>query len=90
MYKGVLDKGIRYLIFLLYAEILGILVKKSREIMGITIDDTVYRWSQYPDDTSLILDGYPASLDASLRLLQLYAEISGLKINLEKKCDLDR
>jgi hypothetical protein len=42
-------------------------------------------------DTSLILDGFSASLDASLRLLQFYAEISGLKINLEKtKCDLDR
>ena len=27
---------------------------------------------------------YPASLDASLRLLQFYAEISGLEINLEK------
>jgi hypothetical protein len=31
--------------------------------------------SQYADDTSLILDGSPASLDA---------EISGIKINLEK------
>jgi mannosylglycoprotein endo-beta-mannosidase len=71
-------------IFLLCAEILGILVKKSREIKGITIDDTKYRLSQYADDTSLILDGSPASLDASLRLLQFYAEISGLKINLEK------
>ena len=38
-------------------------------------DDTKYRLSQYADDTSLILDGSPASLDA---------EISGLKINLEK------
>jgi hypothetical protein len=71
-------------IFLLCAEILGILVKKSREIKGITIDDTEYRLSQYADDTSLILDRSPASLDASLRLLQFYAEISGLKINLEK------
>ena len=30
------------------------------------------------------MDGSPASLDASLRLLQFYAEISGLKVNLEK------
>jgi hypothetical protein len=41
-------------IFLLCAEILGILVKKSREIKGITIEDTEYRLSQYADDTSLI------------------------------------
>lgn len=71
-------------IFLQCPESLGILVKKSMEIKGITIDDTEYRLSQYADDTSLILDGSPASLDASLRLLQFYAEISGLKINLEK------
>ena len=71
-------------IFLLCAEMLCILVKKSRLIKGITIDDTEYRLSQYADDTSLILDGSPAALDASLRLLQFYAEISGLKINLEK------
>ena len=76
-------------IFLICAEILGILVQKSREIKGLTIDDTEYRLSQYADDTSLILDGSPVLLDASLRLLQFYAEISGLKINLEKnKCDL--
>jgi hypothetical protein len=57
-------------IFLIFAEILVILVQKSREIKGLTIDDTEYRWSQYADDTSLILDGSPAALDASLRLLQ--------------------
>ena len=72
-------------IFLLCAEILGILVRKSREIKGITIDDTEFVLSQYADDTSLILDGSPESLDASLRVLQFYAEISGLKINIEKQ-----
>ena len=66
-------------------------MKKSRDIKGIPIDDAEYRLSQYADDTSLILGGSPASLDASLRLLQFYFEISGLKFNLEKnKCDLDR
>ena len=37
------------LFFLLCAEILGILVKKSWELKGITIDDTEYRLSQYAD-----------------------------------------
>jgi hypothetical protein len=54
-------------IFLLCAEILSILVKKSREIKDKAIDDTKYRLSQYADDTTLILDGSPASLDASPR-----------------------
>jgi hypothetical protein len=40
--------------------------------------------SQYADDTSLILDGSPKSLDASLRTLQKDAELSGLKINIDK------
>jgi hypothetical protein len=40
--------------------------------------------SQYADDTSLILDGSPKSLDASLRTLQKYAKLSGLKINIDK------
>ena len=59
-------------IFLLCAEILGILVRHTgnKDIKGITIDDTEYVISQYADDTSLILDGSPKSLDASLRTLQ--------------------
>lgn len=71
-------------VFLLCAEILGIMVRNNREIKGITIDDTEYLISQYADDTSLILDGSPESLDASLRTLSKFAELSGLKINLEK------
>jgi hypothetical protein len=71
-------------IFLLCAEILGILVRHNKDIKGITIDDTEYVISQYSDDTSLIFDGSPKSLDASLRTLQKYAELSGLKINIDK------
>ena len=71
-------------IFLLCAEILGILIRKNKEIKGIKIDDTEYLISQYADDTSIILDGTPESLDASLRLLQKYAEMSGLHMNLDK------
>ena len=71
-------------IFLLCAEILGILVKHSDEIKGITIDDSEFLISQYADDTSLILDGSPESLDASLRMLQTYADMSGLSMNLDK------
>lgn len=71
-------------LFLLCAEILSILLKRNKDVKGITIDETEYLISQYADDTSLILDGSSRSLDASLRVLQLYADISGLKINLDK------
>ena len=71
-------------IFLLCAEILGILLRKNENIKGITIEDSEFLISQYADDTTLILDGSPESLDASLCVLELYAEWSGLKMNLEK------
>ena len=71
-------------IFLLCAEILAILLRKNNKVKGITIDDTEYIISQYADDTSLILDGSSESLDASLRTLQHFAEISGLKMNVDK------
>ena len=85
MFKEGVDKEIHcLLIFLLCAEILAILVRKNNEITGITIDDTEYIISQYADDTSLILDGSSESLDAFLRTLQHFAEISGLKMNVDK------
>ncbi|CAG2213321.1 unnamed protein product [Mytilus edulis] len=65
-------------------EILGILIRKNKDIKGIKIDDTEYLISQYADDTSIILDGSPECLDASLRLLHKYAEMSGLHMNLDK------
>ena len=65
-------------IFLLCAEILGILLRKNENIKGITIEDSEFLISQYADDTTLILDGSPESLDASLCVLELYAEWSGL------------
>ena len=88
MWREAVDRVIlcllTFYLFLLCAEILGILVRNSDEVKGITIDASKYILSQYADDTSLILDGSPSSLDASLRILQFYAEISGLKINLDK------
>ena len=69
---------------LLCAEILGILIRNNKEIKGITIDGEEYKISQYADDTSLMCDGSPTSLDAILRVLDKYAHISGLKINISK------
>ena len=44
-------------LFLLCAEILGILIRNDKEIKGITIDGEEYKISQYADDTSLMCDG---------------------------------
>lgn len=71
-------------LFLLCAEILSILIKQNKKIKGITIGSKEHKISQYADDTSLILDGSPTSLFASLDTLDFYSNISGLKINSSK------
>ena len=40
--------------------------------------------SQYADDTTLFLDGSKASLQGSLRVLNRFSQISGLKLNVTK------
>lgn len=67
-------------LFILCAEILGILIRNNRDIKGIEIDGEEYKISQYADDTSLISDGSASSLDGILQTLDYFAEISGLKI----------
>ena len=71
-------------ICLLCAEILAILARNNKHIKGITINDIIYLISQYADDTTFILDGSKQSLEETLKLLRLFAQISGLSINMEK------
>ena len=71
-------------IFLLCAEILSILLKKDTDVRGINIGDIEYRLSQFADDTTIILDGSEQSFNASMNILNVYADMSGLKINTSK------
>lgn len=43
-------------LFLICAEILGILIRENIEIKGIKINDVEHKISQFADDTTLILD----------------------------------
>ena len=71
-------------LFILCAEILGKMVRKNKEIKGISINGKEYKLSQYEDDTQLILDGTEKSLKAALNLLKQFYIMSGLKINVDK------
>lgn len=74
-------------LFLLCAEILGILIRSNQDITGIKIGVKEYKLFQYADDTGILLDGTEKSLRCTLHLLDQYAKYSGLKPNLEKtKC----
>ena len=56
-------------LFIICAEILGILIRNNRDIKGIKINGEEYKISQYADDTSLFTDGSPQSLDGILQTL---------------------
>lgn len=78
------DDPISPYLFLLCAEILGILIRNEKDIKVINIDGEEYKISQYADDTSIIMDGTPQSYDGIHRVLDFFAQVSGLKINFTK------
>ena len=44
----------------------------------------MFKLSQFTDDTTIILHGSPNSLQAALNIVEIFGEISGLKIHSEK------
>ena len=75
-------------IFILCAEILGKLISKNQTLKGIIINGKEFRLSQYADDTQIFLDGTEKSLKETLSILNLYYNMSGLKINIETRIDV--
>ena len=59
-------------------------MRKDKNIKGVTIDRQEIKISQYADDTTLILDGSSASFTTALQILNLFSEISGLRLNNRK------
>ena len=68
-------------LFILYAEVLGNAIRRDEEIHGLKISSTECKLSQYTDDTTMILDGSELSFSRTLYLLDIFADISGLKVN---------
>ena len=60
------------------------MIRKNKDIKGISLNGKEYKLSQYADDTQLILDGSEKSLKEALHLLKQYYKMSGLKINIDK------
>ena len=59
-------------------------MRKNKNITGITIDGQEIKISQYADDTTLILDGSSVSFTTALQILNLFSEISGLRLSNRK------
>jgi len=54
---------------------------KTKQIVGILVNNKEIKLSQYADDTTLTLDGSKKSLIASLKMLDDFYEMSGLRLN---------
>ena len=59
-------------------------IKKNEIIKGIKINNNDFIITQYADDTTVILDGSEESLNETLRDLESFAFVSGLKVNFVK------
>ena len=73
--------------FLICAEVLGILIRSNNSIKEICIQDKEIKLSQFADDTNLTLDGSEDSFKHTINTLKLFADISdisGLKIFFDK------
>ena len=59
-------------LFVLCAKILPLSIKNNKNIVGITVDEIEFKLTQYADDTTLILDGSPESLNEVFKTLHTF------------------
>jgi hypothetical protein len=71
-------------LFILVLKLLSAAIKNDPEITGVKINDSEFLLCQYADDSSLILDDNPKSLDQSLFMFNKFSECARLRINLDK------
>ena len=71
-------------LFLLCAEIVGIVIRQSKDIKGFCYKRKEIKLSQYADDTQILLDGSEKSVCNTVNLLNNFTKISGLKVNYNK------
>ena len=65
-------------------EILADAIRQNKEICGINVNGKEIKLSQYADDTTLILGGSEKSFLEALRMIDLFGNVSGLKLNYSK------
>ena len=75
-------------LFILSVEIMAETIQSKQEIRGISINSNEIKLSQYADDMTLILDGSEQSLQESLKLIDIFGGVSGLRLNRKKTAAL--
>ena len=71
-------------IFILCADVLANKIRKNKDIEGITVCGNEINISHYAEDTTMILDGSKKSFTFALLDLELFGEISGLRLSSKK------
>ena len=60
------------------------LLSNDQDVQGIVVGDTEFRLSQFADDTVLFLNGTERSMYGAFNVLDYFANISGLRVNVDK------
>ena len=60
------------------------MIVNNKKVRCITVNEHSLKISQFANDTTLILDGSKESLLAAMNTLEIFGNISGLKLNTEK------
>ena len=60
------------------------MIMNDKNIKGIMIRQKEIKITQFADDTTIILNGTEDSLQAALNILEIFGNISGLRVNTEK------
>ena len=74
-------------LFILCIEILAIMIRQNKNIIGILLGEIEYRISQYADDTEIMLEGDKNSSEETVKTLITFGNKSGLFFNTrEEQC----
>ena len=76
--------GLSPYLFLLCAEVLSVMLCNHQNVKGIVVEGSEFLVSQYADDTVLFLDGTERSMYGAFNVLDHFANISGLRVNVDK------
>ena len=73
LFKDDVVRAIQFrLMFLLRAEILGIMIRESRLIKGININDEEHKIAQFADDTQMMSGGDAISFEQSINTVDKF------------------
>ena len=71
-------------LYLICAEIMSLILRSNNNIKGMKLRNEEILLSLFADDTTLFLDGTENTFKKAIQTLDLFAKISGLKINNDK------